>query len=125
MPPGGDGFYYFSVFLNGNGGEDGLFDLEINGEQLCSIELDQQGSGDEGQASCSAAAYVMAGLLQSFNIWWNHLYNSQMLFQIELKIDFFSSLGDTVRVVYTAGQDTTPLFENASWYLDGFTGFRI
>ena len=74
VPPGGDGFYYFSAFLDGNTGEDGIFDLEINGEQLCSIELDQQGSGDQGQSSCSAAIYAVEGLSQ------NHSNNNWFYF---------------------------------------------
>ena len=49
------------------GGEWGRFDLQLNEEVVCSIELDQQESpADEGQASCSAAAYAMEGC--NFNI---------------------------------------------------------
>ena len=32
MPPGGNGYYYFSVYLRVNGDEAGTFDVEINGE---------------------------------------------------------------------------------------------
>ena len=43
-------------------GEAGRFDLELNGEVVCSIELDQQDTAaDEGQASCSATTYVIEG----------------------------------------------------------------
>ena len=67
MPSGREGFYYFSVYLSVESGEAGRFDLELNGEVVCSIELDQQNSaGDEGQASCSATTYVMEGC--NFNI---------------------------------------------------------
>ena len=64
VPPGGGGFYYFSVYLDSQAGENSVFDIEINGEPLCSVELDQQASSDEGQASCNAAALAMEGLLQ-------------------------------------------------------------
>ena len=33
--------------------------------------------------------------------------------------------GDTVRVVYRRGYDTTPLFADTSYYYNGFTGFKI
>ena len=51
VPSGGDRFYYFSVYHTMWSGEAGRFDLDINGDLLCSIELDQNDSaGDEGQA---------------------------------------------------------------------------
>ena len=36
VPPGGDGFYYFSTYLLVVGGEWGDFEIQINGEMLCS-----------------------------------------------------------------------------------------
>ena len=39
--------------------------------------------------------------------------------------DLPSSKGDMVQVVYRDGTDTTPLWENTTWYWNGFTGFRI
>ena len=67
VPPGGDGFYYFTVYLDSQASEDSIFDIEINGEQICSVELDQQASSDEGQSSCSAAIYAVEGLSQNLS----------------------------------------------------------
>ena len=62
MPPGGDGFYYFSVYLFVQEGEYGRFDMRINGEVLCFVEGDQQESpNDDSQATCGAATYVSIG----------------------------------------------------------------
>ena len=40
MPPDGDGFYYFSVFLTGYGHEKSYFDVELNGELICTVFSD-------------------------------------------------------------------------------------
>ena len=62
MPPGGDGFYYFSAYFLIFYDEWGRFNIEINGEVLCSAQTDQQGTTtDEGQAACSAATYATEG----------------------------------------------------------------
>ena len=62
MPPGGDGYYYFSVFLLAVSDELGRFDIQINGETLCTVQTDQQSTpSDEGQAACSAATYATEG----------------------------------------------------------------
>ena len=63
MPPGGDGFYYFSVYAMVSAGEECRFNLELNGEILCSLDGDQnQTASDESQSACSAAAYAAEGL---------------------------------------------------------------
>ena len=69
MPSGGDGFYYFSVYLMVPGGEDGIFNLELNEEELlCTVGIDKQDTtGDESQASCSVVTFLSAGLLQSYS----------------------------------------------------------
>ena len=62
VPPGGDGFYYFSIYLFVQDGEYGRFDIQINGETLCSAEGDAQESPtDNGQAACGAVTYVSIG----------------------------------------------------------------
>ena len=33
--------------------------------------------------------------------------------------------GDTIRVVYGGGTDSTPVYENPNYYYNGFNGFRI
>ena len=66
VPPGGDGFYYFSVFLVVNVDEYGTFDLDLNGETLCTAYADTTDTpDDEGTAACSATTYAVAGLLLS------------------------------------------------------------
>ena len=71
VPSGGDGYYYFSVFLTTISVEFAYFDLEINGTPLCSVrgELTQMYSGDEVGVSSSGVDYVTAGkklILQIF-----------------------------------------------------------
>ena len=64
MPSGGDGYYYFSTYLLGANSEYNLFNIQMNGEVLCSVNLDQQQStGDDLQSSCSAATYAAQGIL--------------------------------------------------------------
>ena len=68
MPPGGDGFYYFSVCLLVQPDEWGHFDIQINGEVLCVAQTDQTDTpNNEGQAVCSAATYATEG--------WRHISN--------------------------------------------------
>ena len=63
MPPGGDGFYYFSVFLLGDDVEYGIFDIEINGEILCTVLMDQEDTSfDFPQSACSAVIDAAGGL---------------------------------------------------------------
>ena len=64
MPPDGDGFYYFSLYLLGDDAEFSFFNLEINGDFFCTIRVDnnqQQGTGDFPQSACSAAIDVAEG----------------------------------------------------------------
>ena len=64
MPSGGDGFYYFSVYFQVYYYESATFDVQINGNNLCTAQTDQ---GDRelnyGQSGCSAATYVVECLL--------------------------------------------------------------
>ena len=63
MPPGGGGFYYFSVYLTTNSAETAYFDVEISGQHLCSAvgELGAMIGADEIMASCSGMAEVAEG----------------------------------------------------------------
>ena len=62
MPPGGDGFYYFSTYLLGTNCEIGFFDIKFNEDMLCTVRVEQQEtSGDAGQATCSVVVYATAG----------------------------------------------------------------
>ena len=61
MPPGGNGFYYFSVYLRLNGNEYGRFDIQINGAVICSAYTEQTDTPFDGQTACSAAIYATEG----------------------------------------------------------------
>ena len=62
MPSGGDGFYYFSVFLIVSPSDHGYFDMEINGELICTALEDQnQSPSDYGSTSCNGVAYATEG----------------------------------------------------------------
>ena len=62
MPPGGDGFYYFSTYLLVQNGEFGLFDIEFNGEIVCTAyALQRETTNDEIGTACSGIAYVNEG----------------------------------------------------------------
>ena len=63
VPPGGDGYYYFSAYFLVSTAEFALFDIQINGQVLCTARGDDTDStNDEAQAACSAATYATAGL---------------------------------------------------------------
>ena len=94
VPSGGDGFYYFSVFLTTISIEVSYFDLEINGTPLCSAvgELTQMYSGDEIGVSCSGVAYVTAGKIL-------HIFLFKLL-----------NYGDIAKIVYNLRFTITFIF---------------
>ena len=62
MPPGGDGFYYFSTYLLGDDDQYGFFNIEINGDILCTVVIEQEVTdGDALQSACSTATYAVEG----------------------------------------------------------------
>ena len=62
VPPGGDGYYYFSVYLIISSAEFAYFDIEINGNLLCTAFGDQGDTPlDPGSATCNAAVYAREG----------------------------------------------------------------
>ena len=60
VPYGGEGFYYFSVYLTVPQREFAFCDLRINGENICLVYGDKSSSTttDFDQASCSAAVFA-------------------------------------------------------------------
>ena len=62
VPPGGDGFYYFSAYFVVWYFEYAYIDIQINGQTLCTAYADQQEPTDDGQATCSATTYTTEGL---------------------------------------------------------------
>ena len=69
MPPGGDGVYYFSVYVLVDLGESGRFDMRLNDDVICTTQPDHSdnGGGDYAPGSCSAAGDVVAGKGCSIN----------------------------------------------------------
>ena len=63
VPPGGDGFYYFSVFLTALGGKSVYFNVDHNGEEISTVysDLTSSPSSDHEMASCSAIIYAVEG----------------------------------------------------------------
>ena len=62
MPPGGDGFYYFSTYFLVQSGEFGNFHVEFNGETLCTAYAEQREmTNDDIGTSCSAIVYLNEG----------------------------------------------------------------
>ena len=67
MPSGGEGFYYFSSYMRTIGGELADFDIEINGERICSVTADITAStGDREITSCSGASYLREGYADTY-----------------------------------------------------------
>ena len=68
MPSGGDGYYYFSAFLTVDGGKFGYFDVEVNGELVCTVDADvtESPTTDEEISSCSGVTYAVEGILGVF-----------------------------------------------------------
>ena len=62
MPSGGDGYYYFSANLHTPGDEYGYFNIEINGEVLCTALGDTQDlSVIELHTACDTVTYAEEG----------------------------------------------------------------
>ena len=82
MPPGGEGFYYFSTYMRTLGGEFANFDIEINGELICSVTADIQGSSstDREITSCSGVTYATEGFLFTYLFDWRlQYYNTPLV----------------------------------------------
>ena len=63
MPLGGDGVYYFSMYLLVEPAEWARFQMRLNGNTICSTLPDHSTNGinDYAPGSCSAAVDVVAG----------------------------------------------------------------
>ena len=63
VPPGGDGFYYFSVYCTVWPFQYAVLSIRINGETICEAYGDASESNfsDFNDASCSAATYANGG----------------------------------------------------------------
>ena len=63
VPSGGDGYYYFSVHFAVWYYELALFDIQINGDTICTAWADRNNfEGTDGApTSCSAASFAAEG----------------------------------------------------------------
>ena len=63
VPPGGDGYYYFSAHFVVYYFEFAFFDIQINGETICTAYADRNDSNnnDPGPTSCGAVTYAAEG----------------------------------------------------------------
>ena len=62
MPPGGDGFYYFSTYLLVSSSELGRFEIEFNGDTVCTAYAEHtELTTDNIGTSCSGIAYANEG----------------------------------------------------------------
>ena len=61
VPPGGDGFYYFSAYFVVYFYEYAFIDIQLNGQTLCTAFTDQEEPADPGQSACSAATNAIEG----------------------------------------------------------------
>ena len=62
VPSGGEGLYYFSIFMAIQPQERGLFEIHVNNEAVCTSIGDMEVSGpDIAQATCSAVVDITDG----------------------------------------------------------------
>ena len=62
VPPGGDGMYFFYIFMTVDPGEYALFEIRINNVRMCSAHGDHDTSGSDLPAtSCGVVASLSAG----------------------------------------------------------------
>ena len=62
MPPGGDGWYFFYIFMRVDLQELGFFEIEVNDVVQCTAVGQMEGSGlDTQQATCGVVALLEAG----------------------------------------------------------------
>ena len=61
-PPGGDGFYYFSLFLVVINPKLAYFDLNVNEGTVCTAFTEQTDTpSNDGPTSCTAISYLTEG----------------------------------------------------------------
>ena len=63
VPPGGDGFYFFSFYALTDDGEVSTFDVRLNDDPICAAYADSTAAGsDYDQATCTAVVYTAEGI---------------------------------------------------------------
>ena len=72
MPPGGDGFYYFSTYFLVQSDEIDNFHVEFNGETVCKAYAQQEEMiTDDIGTSCSGIVYANEGKKLNFSFYLN------------------------------------------------------
>ena len=68
VPTGGEGYYFFTVYMRVLGDESAIFDIEIEGELICSVssDLTESPSSDREITSCSGATYASEGSIKTY-----------------------------------------------------------
>ena len=62
VPPGGDGFYFFSVYALSEFGELFTLDIRMNNQAVCAAYGDMTSAGGGyDQATCTVVVYATAG----------------------------------------------------------------
>ena len=62
VPPGGDGMYFFYIFMKVDWGEYALFEIRINNVRMCSANGDHDTlASDNPSATCGVVASLTAG----------------------------------------------------------------
>ncbi len=61
VPSGGDGLYYLNTYLLVQAGEVGDFNIQVNGEVLCTAYGDGDSASDYSQATCSGLVQLTEG----------------------------------------------------------------
>ena len=61
VPTGGDGYYYFSVYFTLKGRHNGVFQLNINEQNICTVIVYTLQTDDFGQSSCGGVIYAEEG----------------------------------------------------------------
>ena len=100
VPSGGDGFYYLSTYLRIDDGEYGLFDLTVNGIEICKAAGDNSFSGmnDYDQGTRSAVVLLAEDRLKVPHCYcitklWNVLERSKG----KLQSDTLATIATTVK----------------------------
>ena len=99
VPPGGDGVYYFSMYLLVQIGEVGIFGMRLNDDVICDVFPDRFHSGEDNverpagllwmsllvkntQLKCNIRPF-QACVLNQFNLFTEHLYIKSIGFRWE------------------------------------------
>ena len=66
VPIGGDGYYFFSAYFALQAHHNGVFQLRINEENICTVIIYTVHSDDFGQSSCSGVVYAEEGKMLQY-----------------------------------------------------------